>query len=398
MNKTLKKNNLLILAVGVFSILNTEMGVIGILPMISNEYGVSLTTAGLLVSLFALAIAVSGPVMPMLLSKFERKKIMVCILTLFTVGNTISAFAPNFPVLLSARVIPAFFHPVYVSFALASASSFAEKESDIPKAVSKIMIGVSTGMVLGAPVASLIAGKTNLQMSMLFFAAVNLISLIATILFIPEFPKSKIISYGTQLSVLKEKNLWLALAGVMVLNGSIFGVYSYVSSYLNDVLSIPAQIASALLFVYGLMNIVGNTIAGKELSRRPNIFIGVQPLIIGSIYVLLIISGSAVVPASIIILLWGISAGMVANTIQYWVMSAAPNAPEFANGLYLTAANLGVSLATPFCGIFITQMGIHSVPFGGIVLVIFSAVCIYLKIRGIDKRKINKKFYKLAGE
>ena len=391
----MKKNNLLILAVGVFGILNTEMGVVGILPAISGQYGVSLTTAGLLVSLFALAIAVSGPIMPMLLSRFERKKVMVFVLSLFTIGNITAAFAVNFQMLLLARVIPAFFHPVYVSFALSAASDFAEREADIPRAVSKVVMGVSAGMVLGAPVAGLIANWSGLRLSLLFFAAVNLISLIATVLFIPKFPKSEKISYGAQLRILKEKKLWLALIGVMVLNGSIFGVYSYISSYLGEVLSLPAQIVSAVLFVYGLMNIVGNTIAGRELSRRPNRLISIQPVMIGCIYILLLVMGNAVIPVAVLILLWGSAAGMVANTIQYWVSSAAPGAPEFANGLYLTAANLGVSAATPFCGFFITQMGIQAAPLGGIALVIGSAVCVFLKVHAPD---LKKRDYKLAEE
>ena len=187
----MKKSSLLILAVGVFSILNTEMGVVGILPAISEQYGANLTTAGLLVSMFALAIALSGPVMPMLLSRFARKKIMVFVLGLFTVCNVAAAFAVNFPMLLLARVIPAFFHPVYVSFALAAAADFAEKESDVPKAVSKVMVGVSAGMVLGAPVAGLIANWSGIRLSLLFFAAVNLISFLATIFLSRNFQKRK---------------------------------------------------------------------------------------------------------------------------------------------------------------------------------------------------------------
>ncbi len=387
----MKKHTLLILAVGVFSILNTEMGVVGILPAISQQYHVSLTTAGLLVSLFALAIALSGPILPMLFSRFERKKIMVFVLGLFTVGNAVGAFAPNFATLLISRVIPAFFHPVYVSFSLAAASDFAKQKSQIPKAVSNVMIGVSTGMVLGAPVAGFIASQLHLRISFLFFAAVNFISLIATILLIPKFPKTEKISYGTQIGILKQKKLWLALIGVMLLNGSIFGVYSYVSSYLGDALGLGAKTAGIVLFVYGMMNIVGNAIAGKGLSISPNPFICIQPVVIGCIYILLLLTGGAVISAVPLIFLWGISAGMVANTIQYWVTSAAFGAPEFANGLYLTAANLGVSAATPFCGLFITQMGIQAAPLGGMVLVLFSAVCIALKACTAHKK--NQKHY-----
>lgn len=384
----MKKNFIFVLTIGVFSILNTEMGIVGILPAISEQYGVSLTTAGLLVSLFALAIAIAGPIMPMLMSRFERKKVMIFVLCLFTAGNIAAAFAVNFQMMLAARVIPAFFHPVYVSFALAAASDSVENPADMPKAVSKVMVGVSAGMVLGAPVAGLIVNSSTLRMGLLFFAAVNLISLIATILFVPEFAASEKVSYGQQLRVLKEKRLWLALVGVLLLNGSIFGVYSYVSAYLEEVINLPVQIISIVLFAYGLMNIVGNAVAGRGLSSKSNQFISIQPIVIGVIYLLLLfIGGKAMIPALAVILAWGVSAGAVANTIQYWVTTAAPGASEFANGLYLTAANLGISVATPFCGVFITRVGTQAAPVGGILLAVLSAGCILLKVRVMDNKK-----------
>ena len=376
----MQKKPLIVLAIGVFGILNTEMGIIGILPQIAAQYSVSLTTAGLLVSLFALAIAVAGPVLPMLLSRFERKKILVAVLALFTAANFIAALADDFYTLLAAHVLPAFLHPVFVSFALAAAADFAGRREDVPKAVAIVLIGVSTGMVLGVPLAGLLADAFSLQVSLLFFAVVTLAALAATAVFIPQLPKVQRVSYGSQLGVLKEKQLWLALTGVVVLNGSVFGVFSYVSSYLAEVLGLPAQLASALLLVYGLMNILGNAIAGKGLAAKPERFIALQPAVIIALYVLLLLAGSSAVFAAALVVLWGIAAGMVCNTIQYWVSGAAPKAPEFANGLYLTAANIGTSAAAIFCGFFIDGLGIWAAPLGGIVLAVAAAVCVYLKI------------------
>ena len=126
----------------------------------------------------------------------------------------------------------------------------------------------------------------------------------------PESPASEGMTYGSQLRILKEKKLWLALAGVFFLNGSIFGVYSYVSAYLEEVVNLSTQFISAILFIYGLMNIVGNTIAGKELSANPNRFISIQPVIIGIVYFLLLFAaGTVMIPALFLIFAWGISAG-----------------------------------------------------------------------------------------
>ena len=124
------KNKLIIfiLTLGVFSIINTEMGIIGILPLISTHYGITITDAGLLVSLFALVVAFAGPTMPLLFSRMNRKKAMITVLGMFTICNIIAAFAPNFMVALVARVLPAFFHPIYVSLALTVAGSSVKEK------------------------------------------------------------------------------------------------------------------------------------------------------------------------------------------------------------------------------------------------------------------------------
>lgn len=376
----MKESVIWILAVGVFGILNTEMGIIGVLPEVAQRYDVSPMAASALVSLFALAIAVSGPILPMLMSRFRRKRVMVSVLALFAVCNVAAAFAPSFEMMLAARVLPAFFHPVFVSFALAMASDCVSRQSDAPKAVAKIMVGVSAGMVLGAPVAGLLAEAFSLEASLLCFAAVNIAALIATVACVPASEKRVRVSYGDQLRVLKRKRLWLALVGVVALNGSIFGVYSYATSYLGDAMGFSAQAISAVLFVYGLFNIAGNMAAGKGLSSTPLRFMALQPLVIGGVYALMLAANTAPALVVVAVLAWGVAAGAVSNTIQHWVASAAPGAPEFANGLFLTAANLGISFATPLCGVFVAHAGVQTVPWGGIALAAVSAAFIVAQI------------------
>ena len=144
-----------ILTVGVFGIINTEMGVVGILPLIATTFNVSVPQAGWTVSVFALVVAASAPVTPLLFSGINRKKVMLLALGLFTISNVISMFTSNFTVLLIARILPAFLHPVYVSMAFTVAAASVSKEQ-APKAVSKVFVGVSAGMVLGVPLAATI--------------------------------------------------------------------------------------------------------------------------------------------------------------------------------------------------------------------------------------------------
>ncbi len=222
-----KPNHLLILilTVGVFGILNTEMGVIGLLPSIAEHFHVSISKAGWLVSFFAITIAVSGPTLPLLFSGIDRKKVMLLVLTAFVVGNTISLLTTNFTILLIARILPALFHPIYCSLAFTVAASSVRKE-EAPKAVSKIFIGVSAGMAAGVPIASLIVSAVSYEMAMAFFAIVNFIVLLATMVFVPSLPVKERLSYGAQLSVLKKPILWLSVVTVILLNSAVFGVYS----------------------------------------------------------------------------------------------------------------------------------------------------------------------------
>lgn len=375
-----KRKNLLlfILTVGVFGILNTEMGFIGILPDIAAYFDVSVATAGWLVSIFAIGVAISAPTMPLLFSGINRKKVMLIVLSVFVVGNIVSIFTSSFTVLLIARIIPALFHPVYVSLAFSAAADSVSKE-EAPKAVSKIFIGVSAGMVVGVPIASFIASVSNLQMALSFFAIVNIIVLIATLLFVPSMPVKIKTSYGTQLNVLKKSITWLSIIIVILLNSAVYGVYSYLADYLQTVTNISPNLTSLMLFIYGAANIIGNILAGRLLTINPIKTMAFLPFILGVVYIIQFFMGQLTFPMVVIILLWGILAGISANITQYVVTSAASEAPDFANGLFLSSANIGTTVGTFIGGLFISALGTQFVILVGILSIILSAVFIFLR-------------------
>ncbi|WP_066303605.1 MFS transporter [Bacillus sp. FJAT-29814] len=376
----MKRNQLLIfiLAVGVFGILNTEMGVIGILPDIADHFNISISKAGWLVSSFALVVAAAGPTMPLLFSGINRKKVMLLVLGVFVVGNVIAIFAPNFTIALIARAVPALFHPVYCSLAFTVAAASVSKE-EAPKAVSKIFIGVSAGMVVGVPIASFMASAVSLQMAMAFFAVVNAIVFVATLLFVPSMPVVEKLSYGTQLSVLKNSITWISIVAVILLNAAVFGVYSYLADYLKNVTNLSSNLISILLFVYGAANIIGSMVAGKLLTKNAIKTVVIFPFALGVVYILLFMFGQFSIPMMFVTLIWGILGGIGGNINQYWITSAAPEAPDFANGLFLTAANLGTTFGAAVGGLFIAEMGIQYVVLVGILSLILGLAAILLR-------------------
>ena len=376
----MENKNLLtgILMLGVFGILNTEMGFIGILPYIAENFHVTIVEAGLLISGFALGVAIAGPTMPLFFSRFNRKYVMLLVLGVFTICNTIAIFTTNFNVLLAARVLPALLHPVYCSMAFTVAAMLAGPKN-APKGVAKINIGVSAGMVVGVPISNFLAENISLSAAMVFFAAVTAAALIATIIFVPSMPVREVLSYGSQLRVLTQKITWVSIAAIIFVNGSIFGVFNYMADYLASVAQFAPMFVSGLLFVYGVCNIFGSIWAGNLLTNVPKSTIKILPFLVMAIYGLLFVASNQIFYA-VLIVIWGILGGVNANITVFIMQKTAPQAPDFANGLFLTSANLGVVVATPFSGMFIDNFGLDYVIFGGVIFALCAAIVFWTQM------------------
>ena len=351
-----------ILTIGVFSIINTEMGVIGILPLLAERFGVSIPQAGLLISLFALAVAFSGPVMPLLFSGMERKKVMLLVLGLFALGNIAGMCTDNFAVALAARVLPAFLHPVYCSL------------------VAKVIVGVSAGMVLGVPISSFVAANFSLDAAMAVFAAGNLLAFAATLVFVPRLPVQGRTSCKEQLVLLKRPVLWLSIAGIIFMNGAVFGVFGFYSGYLEQITHLSWNNISAVLFIYGCANILGNIIGGRLLTKAPLRTAVLFAPALAAVYMAVYFTGAYAPAVVALTFVWGIIGGINVNINQYWITSAAPEAPDFANGLFLTAANLGTTFGTVLCGEIIASWGMCSMVFGGIIFLVLCFVFVCARI------------------
>lgn len=370
----------LILTVGVFGIINTEMGVVGIIPQIAETFNVTVPQAGWTVSIFALIVAISAPIMPLLFSGVNRKNVMMLALSIFVLSNLISVFTTSFTVLLIARAIPAVFHPIYVSMAFTVAATSVSKEQ-APKAVSKIFIGVSAGMVLGVPVTNYIVGEASVSAAMVFFTVVNALVLMATIIFVPSIPVKERLSYGTQLSVLKKAITWNSILAVTLINGAMFGFFSYMSDFFTKVTHLPEKIVTIFLFIYGGANIIGNIAAGKLLAVNPLKTVKIVPFIMLAVYVALFFLGELSVPMAVIVLVLGTLAGIASNNCQWMISNAASKAPDFANGLFLTSANLGTTIGTALCGLFITLINTRYSVMGTLLFLVLGIVFVFLRGR-----------------
>lgn len=366
---------ILILAFGIFGIINTEMGVIGILPQLAQYYDISVSTAGLLVSLFALAVAIAGPFLPLLFSGVNRKKAMLLVIGIFIIGNIVSVFAPNFTVALIARIVPAFLHPVYFSLAFTAAASSVSKDQ-VPKAIGKVFMGVTAGMVIGIPITSFIANVSNLQLALLFFAIVNAITFLSILFFVPSMPVKEKMSYGSQVRVLKKPVLWMAIFSAIFILSGMYAAYSFFAEYLESVTEMTGGMISLMLVLFGLTGVAGNLLAGKLITNHALKTVVVFPIIFGVLYLIVYLLGSFTVPMVILIALWGVLFTFGLNISQYMITSSAPEAPDFSNGLFVAFANLGVTIGTIVGGAFISGMGTHSVMWSALLFLTLGFVAV----------------------
>lgn len=183
----LMKRTLYVLGLGVFGIATTEFGVIGILPQIAATFRISIDKAGWLLSSFALIIAFSAPFLMLLFFRMEQKKAMALVLAVFSISNIISVGANSFCVLLLARMLPAFLHPVFWSIALSTAAN-SVPAGERPKAIGIVFGGFTIASVLGVPLATYMADLWNWRASFVLCAGINLLSFVGLLMLLPTLP------------------------------------------------------------------------------------------------------------------------------------------------------------------------------------------------------------------
>ncbi|WP_315794064.1 MFS transporter [Paenibacillus sp. BIC5C1] len=371
---------ILILALGVFAIITTEVGIIGVLPLITQKFNITAAQAGWLVSIFALVVAVSGPFLTLLVSGINRKTILLTAVLLFAISNVVYAYTTRFDTMLIFRIIPAIFHPVFFSVALVTGAKLVPPEKS-SQAVAKVFTGITAGFAFGVPLTSYLAENFSLEAAFWFGAVVSLIAFIGIWIWLPSMPVQEKMSYGKQIGILRKPALWLNIATVIFIFAAMFSVYSYFAEYLGQVTRMSGSWISVMLLAFGVIMIAGNLVFGQLLHRNIPRTVLLFPVLYMAAYLLVFYAGSYFIPMIIMVFVWGAihSGGLIVS--QTWLTTEAQEAPEFGNSLFVSFSNLGITLGTSVGGWFIAQLGIHQVIWSGIIFGLLALVSIVVKIK-----------------
>jgi predicted MFS family arabinose efflux permease len=387
----MKQNSMLIyiLSLGVFGVITTELGVVGVLPQLAQKFNITISQAGMLVSIFALIVAISGPFLTLLVLGINRKKILAVILFIFMLSNLVYMVTPNYELMLLFRIIPALVHALFFAVALSVAASSVSKEQSTT-ASAQVFAGVAIGLVLGIPLTSFLAEQFSLEVAFLFGTVVNAIAFVGILLWLPSMPVTQKKTYSQQLNILRKSGVWLNILTVTFVFAAMFSVYSYFAEYLGQVTRIDNRPISLLLMVFGLFGIIGNFLFSKLLQQNVNKTVVYYPVLYAMIYLVANYLGFYPIPMIIIIFLWGIthSGGLIVS--QTWLSREAQDVPEFSNSLYLSFSNLGITIGSILGGWFIAEMGTSQLMWSGILFSLLAYLTVVIKIKIFDSEPNRK--------
>ncbi|MED1204107.1 MFS transporter [Heyndrickxia acidicola] len=364
---------LLALAVSAFAIGTTEFISVGLLPLISNDLHIPVTTAGLTVSLYALGVMFGAPILTSLTSTMNRKTLLLWIMIVFIIGNTIALSASSIEVLLIGRVISAFSHGVFMSIGSTIAADLVP-ENRRASAISIMFTGLTVATVTGVPFGTFIGQQFGWRLAFLVIIIVGVIALIANSFLVPsDLRKGTKTSFQDQFKLIKNGRLLLVFIITALGYGGTFVVFTYLSPLLQHVTGFAPGLVAVILLVYGVAIALGNMIGGKLSNRNPIGSLFYMFIIQAIILLILFFTAPFKIAGLITILLMGLMAFMNVPGLQVYVVMLAqryvPGAVDVASAVNIAAFNAGIAIGAYVGGLITNSIGLIHTPWVGAVMV-----------------------------
>lgn len=363
------------LTISAFAIGTTEFVIVGLVPTIAEQLAISLPSAGMLVSIYALGVAIGAPVLTALTGSLPRKQLLVALMVLFTAGNLLAWQAPGYMTLIVARLLTGLAHGVFFSIGSTIATSLVPKE----KAASAIAImfgGLTVALVTGVPLGTFIGQHFGWRETFLAVSMLGVIALISSQLLIPANILGRAAaSIRDQVKVLTHPRLLLIYAVTALGYGGVFTAFTFLAPMMQDLAGFSPTAVSWILLGYGVSVAIGNIWGGKLADKH-----GAVPalkFIFAALFVLLMLfqlTASTQYAALATILVMGIFAFGNVPGLQVYVVQKAeqftPNAVDVASGLNIAAFNVGIALGSVIGGQTVEHYGLAQTPWIGALIVL----------------------------
>lgn len=331
---------LIALALSAFAIGTTEFVIMGLLPDVAHDLAVSIPSAGLLVTGYALGVAVGAPLLAVLTSKMPRKASLQLLMAVFVIGNVLCAIAGDYRMLMIARVVTSFAHGSFFGIGAVVAASLVPREKQA-SAIALMFTGLTLANVLGVPFGTFVGQSFGWRVSFWIVAGLGVLSLAGIAALVPNRHDAGPTGLAREVRVLREPQVWFALAMTVLGFGGVFVVFTYIAPILEQVTGFAPRTVTLILVLFGAGLTVGNVVGGKLADRA--LMPSLMAILVALAAVMAVFAKTShlPLPAAATVFVWGIMAFATVPPLQMRVVEKARHAPNLASTLNIGAFNVG---------------------------------------------------------
>lgn len=372
---------LLALAIGAFAIGTTEFSPMGFLPQIAENLNISIPTAGMLITAYALGVMIGAPFMTLWFGRFPRRKALILAMIIFTIGNILAAIAPNYWGLMAARILTSLNHGVFFGIGSIVATSVVPKDKQA-SAVATMFMGLTIANIGGVPLATWVGQNIGWRMSFAAIALLGVITMLSLWKALPEDKASQRPDVKAELKVLTRLPVVLGLLTTVMSAGAMFTLYTYIAPSLQNITHASPMFITLMLVLIGIGFSIGNHLGGKfaDLSLTKTLTSFLLLLMVSML--LFPILAQTQIGAALALIVWGAAAFAVVPPLQMRVMSVAHEAPGLASSVNIGAFNLGNALGATAGGAVLSMgMSYAAVSIAGAVLTALGLVLVFIQMK-----------------
>jgi len=331
---------LLALAISAFGIGTTEFVIMGLLPEVANDFGVSIPSAGLLISGYALGVVVGAPLLTALGSRIPRKTVLISLMVLFIAGNVISAIAPSYGLLMTGRIVAALSHGAFFGVGSVVAASLVAPAKQA-SAIAMMFTGLTVANVLGVPAGTALGQALGWRSTFWAVTVLGVIGLIGILTLVPRQTVVPGSGLRSELAVFRNPQVWLALAMTALGFAGVFASFTYIAPMMTEVAGFSTGAVTWLLVLFGGGLFVGNLLGGKaaDKSLMPSLYVILSALTV--VLLVFVFTAHWQLPAALTIVVFGAAGFATVAPLQARVMQKATGAPALASAANIAAFNLG---------------------------------------------------------
>ncbi|UTT43734.1 MFS transporter [Exiguobacterium aurantiacum] len=369
---------LLALAISAFGIGTTEFVPVGLLASIASDLNIGITLAGLIISGYAIGVAVGAPILTALTNRMNRKTLLMALMVVFIGGNLVSALSTSFELLIAARFITAFAHGVFFSIGATIAVQLVPPHKKA-SAIALMFTGLTVATVTGVPLGTFIGQAFGWRATFFAVAALGIVSIIASFFLIPkDLKQSPPAKFSDMKKVLTNGRIMLGFLITALGYGGTFVAFTYLTPIMQDVTNISPSLISIVLLVYGIAVAIGNWAGGKFANEDPAKALFYMFIVHAAVMIVMSFMIPFKVAGLIAIVLMGLLAFMNVPGLQLYIVQLAekyvPAAVDVASALNIAAFNIGIALGATIGGIVVDSIGLVHTPWVGGIMVIIAVI------------------------